>query len=55
MINIAPQAKEQRPANLEALRKELEELAANRSKQSSNGERSQAQAVGAPVLVIRGK
>ena len=55
MIDIAPQAKEQHPANLKALHKQLEELAAKGLKQSTNNERPQTHAVRVPVLVIRGK
>ncbi len=55
MNDIAPQAKEQRPANLETLRKQLEELADKRSKRSSDVQRPQAKAVRATALVIRGK
>jgi hypothetical protein len=55
MNGIAPQSKEQRPANLETLRKQLEELAEKRSKQSSDFQRPQAKAVGAVALLIRGR
>ena len=55
MIDIAPQAKEQHPANLKALHKQLEELAAERLKQRPDSKRPQTHAVGVPVLVIRGK
>ena len=52
MINAPPQAKEQRLANLEALHKQLEELAAKSNRPGST-EREQRQET--PVLVIRGK
>ena len=54
MIDAVPQAKEQRLASLEALHKQLEELAA-RSKRPGSTERGQHQEVSGPVLVIRGK
>ena len=54
MIDTAPQPKEHRLANLEALHKQLDELAA-RSKRPSSTEREQRQEVSGPVLGIRGK
>ena len=54
MIDTAPQAKQQPLANLEALHKQLQELAA-RSKRPGNTPREQRQEVSGPVLVIRGK
>jgi hypothetical protein len=53
MIDAAPQSKQQRLANLEALHRQLEELAA-RSKRPGS-EREQHQELQGPVLVIRGK
>ena len=53
MIDFTPQAKEQRPANLKALHKQLKELVAKKLNQSSK--LPQTHAVGVPVLVIRGK
>ena len=54
MIDAAPQSKEQRLANLDALHKQLEELVA-RSKRPGSTEGEQHQEVRGPVLVIRGK
>jgi hypothetical protein len=54
MIDAAPQVKEKRLANLEALHKQLQELAA-RSKRPGNTERGQRHEVQGTVLVIRGK
>ncbi len=53
MSNPNPQPKQQCFANLAALHKQLEELATKTKRPA--GERPQTQAVGGPVLIIRGK
>jgi ABC-type Zn uptake system ZnuABC Zn-binding protein ZnuA len=54
MIEAAPQAKEQRLANLEALHKQLGELAAKK-KSSVPTAKQRPVVVEGPVLVVRGK
>jgi hypothetical protein len=54
MNDAAPQTKQQRLADLEALRRQLVEMAV-RTKRAGRTEREQRQQLGGPVLVIRGK
>ena len=54
MNESAPQIKQQVFANLQALQKEMEEMAV-KSKQTDRTERKELQEIRGPVMVIRGK